>query len=149
MSIIDIGHTAFGCHDMDAALEFYALLGITESFRLTKEDGSIRLIYLHVSGDRFLELFPAGPSPEQRANNGPSSFKHLCLMTDDIEADVAHLRGHGVTIDTEIKLGMDTNQQAWIKDPDGNPIELMQISGTSPQRAVADGREPIVPAPQG
>ena len=144
MSITDMGHTALACHDLDKALEFYALLGITESFRLTKEDGTVRLIYLHISGDRFLELFPGGPSPEERETSGPASFRHICLLSDDIEADVEHLRGHGVTIDREVKLGLDTNKQAWVKDPDGNPIELMQISAESPQRAVAEGREPVV-----
>lgn len=144
MSITDIGHTALACHDLDTALEFYALLGITESFRLTKEDGTVRLIYLNVSGDRFLELFRGGPSPEQRAVAGPSSFRHICLLTDDIEADVEHLRAHGVTIDREVQLGLDTNKQAWVKDPDGNPIELMQISAESPQRAVSEGREPVI-----
>ena len=46
----------------------------------------------------------------------------------------------------EPKLGLDHNLQAWIKDPDGNAIELMQITPESPQRAVADGREPVIPA---
>jgi len=144
MSITDIGHTALACHDLDQALEFYALLGITESFRLKKEDGSVRLIYLHISGDRFLELFPGGPSPEERAASGPSSFRHICLLSDDIEADVEHLRSHGVTIDREVQQGLDTNKQAWVKDPDGNPIEFMQISTGSPQRAVSEGREPVI-----
>jgi lactoylglutathione lyase len=34
---------------------------------------------------------------------------------------------------------MDHNWQAWIDDPDGNAIELMQISPDSPQ-AAADKR---------
>ena len=144
MSITDIGHTALAAHDLDKALEFYALLGVAESFRLTKDDGSVRLIYLHISGDRFLELFPGGPSPEERAAGGPVSFRHICLLSDDIEADVEHLRANGVTIDLEVQLGLDTNKQAWVKDPDGNPIELMQISTGSPQRAVSEGREPVV-----
>jgi len=139
MSIIDIGHPAFGCHDLQKALDFYALLGITESFRLLKEDGSVRLIYLHVAGDRFIELFPGGPPPSDQTSKDRQSFRHLCLVTDDILGMVEHLRSNGVTIDTEPKLGLDFNTQAWVKDPDGNPIELMQLAPESPQRAVADG----------
>lgn len=139
MAILDIGHPAYGCHDLDAALQFYALLGIEESFRLVKEEGGVRLIYLHVAGDRFIELFPGGPPPEQRAAQQQQSYRHLCLVTDDIEGMVEHLRSNGVTIDTEPKLGLDFNTQAWVKDPDGNPIELMQLSPESPQRAIADG----------
>ena len=139
MAILDIGHPAYGCHDLDAALQFYALLGIEESFRLVKEEGGVRLIYLHVAGDRFIELFPGGPPPEQRVSQQQQSYRHLCLVTDDIEGMVERLRSNGVTIDTEPKLGLDFNTQAWVKDPDGNPIELMQLSPESPQRAIADG----------
>lgn len=139
MAILDIGHPAYGCHDLDAALQFYALLGIEESFRLVKEEGGVRLIYLHVAGDRFIELFPGGPPPEQRAAQQQQSYRHLCLVTDDIEGMVERLRSNGVTIDTEPKRGLDFNTQAWVKDPDGNPIELMQLSPESPQRAIADG----------
>lgn len=139
MAILDIGHPAYGCHDLGAALAFYALLGIDESFRLVREDGSVRLVYLHVAGDRFLELFPGGPAPEDRVSQSRQGYRHLCLITDDIEGMVEHLRSNGVTIDTAPKLGLDANIQAWVKDPDGNAIELMQLSPESPQRAISDG----------
>ena len=34
---------------------------------------------------------------------------------------------------TEIKLGMDKSRQAWIADPDGNQIELMEYGPASMQ----------------
>lgn len=139
MSITDIGHPAYGCHDLKAALDFYALLGITESFRLLKEDGTVRLVYLHVAGDRFIELFPGGPPLHDQASKDRQSYRHLCLVTDDIAGMVEHLRASGVTIDVEPKVGLDHNTQAWIKDPEGNQIELMQLAPESPQRAIADG----------
>jgi lactoylglutathione lyase len=136
MAITDIGHTALSCHDLEASIAFYNKLGISESFRLFREDGSVMLAYLHVAGDRFLELFPNGPEP---GTQPVGSFQHICLVTDDIHALVDDLRSKGITIDREIKEGLDHNLQAWITDLDGNPIEFMQISGRSPQRAVADG----------
>lgn len=139
MAILDIGHPAFGCHNLDASLAFYALLGIRESFRLLNDDGSPRLVYLYVAGDRFLELFPGGPEPADRAARERQSFRHLCLITDDAEETVKHLRANGVPIDAEPKMGLDFNIQAWIRDPDGNPIELMQLAPESPQRAIVDG----------
>jgi len=39
----------------------------------------------------------------------------------------------GVVIDRPIKEGKDGNLQAWIVDPDGNRIELMQIMPNSLQ----------------
>lgn len=137
MPITDLGHPAFACHDLDASLAFYDKLGIAESFRLLHDDGSVMLVYLHVAGDRFIEVFPGGPSPEERAEK--QSFMHICLAVDDLETTVEDLRAKGVTIDIEPKMGLDFNMQAWIADPDGNKIELMQYSEQSPQLAIANG----------
>ena len=129
--ITDVGHAAFAAYDLDSTLAFYAKLGIGEAFRLHHPDGSLMLIYLHVAGDRFIEVFPNGPAPDPQLR---TSFMHLCLLTDDLQATVEHLRGAGVTIDREPKRGLDGNWQAWVKDPDGNAIELMQLVEESPQR---------------
>ena len=140
--IVDLGHPAFACHDLDASLDFYAKLGIHESFRLMRDDGSLMLIYLHITDDRFIEVFPNGPSSEERA--GKQSFMHICLAVDDIEAFVEDIRRKGITIDVEPKMGLDFNVQAWIADPDGNKIELMQYSPESPQIAIRN--EAIFPS---
>jgi lactoylglutathione lyase len=136
--ITDLGHTAFAAYDLERTLAFYAHLGIRESFRLHREDGSLMLIYLHVGGDRFIEVFPNGPAP---APDRTGSFMHLCLLADDLQGLVAHLRAAGVAIEREPKVGLDHNWQAWIRDPDGNAIELMQLAADSPQRRVARGEQ--------
>ena len=56
---------------------------------------------------------------------------------DDIPAVCEHLRTEGVALDRETVVGVDGNRQAWVKDPDGNAIELMQLSEDSPQRKAA------------
>lgn len=136
--ITDLGHTAFRVHDLQKSLDFYALLGLRESFRLNRPNGELMLVYLHIAGDRFLELFPGGAPPDS-ATSG--SFMHICLVTDDLHAMVDQLRQQGVVITQEPKVGLDHNWQAWIKDPDNNPIELMQLSPESPQSRVAQGQE--------
>ncbi len=132
--ITDLGHPAFAAQDVGRTLEFYAPLGIEEAFRLHHDDGSLMLVYLHVSGDRFIEVFPGGPPTDP---DRPQSFMHLCLLTDDIQSAVEHLRQSGAPIVSETALGLDGNLQAWTRDPDGNQIELMQLSKNSPQRRAA------------
>jgi lactoylglutathione lyase len=134
--ITDLGHAAFAAYDLDATLEFYAKLGIHEAFRLHREDGSLMLVYLHIAGDRFVEVFPNGPAPDPGRRG---SFMHLCLVSDDLRGDVERLRAGGIAIRVEPKQGLDHNLQAWIADPDGNQIELMQLVEDSPQRKVARG----------
>lgn len=133
--LTDLAHTALRVHDLERSLAFYRALGLEESFRLHHEDGSLMLVYLHVGGDRFLELFPGGP--ETPVSGG--SFMHICLRSDDLHADVAALEAKGIAIDRGPSMGLDRNWQAWVTDPDGNAIELMQLSEDSPQRQVARG----------
>ena len=128
--ITDLGHPAFATHDVDEAIGFYGMLGIEEAFRLHNDDGSLMLVYLHVSGDRFIEVFPGGPSPDP---DREQSFMHICLLTDDLHAAVEHLRENDAPIAREPAIGRDGNWQAWTRDPDGNEIELMQLSEKSPQ----------------
>jgi len=132
--ITDLAHTAFAAHDVDASLAFYEQLGLRESFRLNHPDGSLMLVYLHLGGDRFIEIFPRGPEPDA---NRVHSFRHICLLSDDLRSDVERLRQQGIAIEIEPKEGLDYNLQAWIRDPDGNAIELMQISEASPQSRTA------------
>jgi lactoylglutathione lyase len=136
--ITDLAHTAFAVNDIDVALGFYAKLGLHESFRLHREDGSLMLVYLHIAGDRFLELFPNGPTP---ASDRVQSFRHICLATDDLKQTVADLEAAGVVIDRPFSVGLDHNYQAWISDPDGNAIELMQLVENGPQRRIARGED--------
>ena len=132
--ITDLGHAAFAAHDLEETLAFYRLLGVEEAFRLHHEDGSLMLVYLHVFGDRFIEIFPGGPEPDP---DRTQSFMHVCLLTGDLGDVVEHLRGEGIRIDREPAQGLDGNLQAWVRDPDGNAIELMQLVEDSPQRRTA------------
>ncbi len=128
--ILDIGHPAYSVSDIERSIQFYAKLGIKEAFRLYNDDGSLMLVYLHVAGDRFIELFPGGSGTGISAD---TSYRHLCLLVDDLGLTLEDLRRQRVDINRGPILGRDNNWQAWISDPDGNPIELMQISRDSPQ----------------
>lgn len=134
----DLAHAAFSVKDVDRTLAFYEQLGIREAFRLHHDDGTLMLVYLHVAGDRFIEIFPGGSGSDPKRKE---SFMHLCLLTEDLHAAVEALRAAGVALDREPTTGLDTNLQAWISDPDGNAVELMQLSPASPQRRVARGEK--------
>jgi len=136
--ITDLGHPAFAASDVDETLHFYATLGIEEAFRLHDDEGSLLLVYLHISGDRFIEVFPGGPPPDP---DRVQSFRHICLLTGDVHAVVEHLRENGAPIDSEPIVALDGNWQAWTHDPDGNKLELMQLCEESPQWRTARAAE--------
>ncbi len=137
-----IGHIALRCRDIETSLGFYTQrLGMLEMLRLFYDDGSLFLIYLRITDDQFLELFPDGTG-ERAPGREAVAINHLCLTVTDIERTIADLAAAGVPLTRPLKLGVDGNHQAWIDDPDGNRIELMQMGANSLQvQALARLRE--------
>ena len=126
--IMGIAHVAYNVSDMKASLDFYVnKLGFTHAFSLLRDDGTPGTEYLHAAPGQFIELFYSDKVP------AGGCYSHLCLQCENCEETVKALMSKGVPIDCMPKKGKDTNSQAWIHDPDGNQIELMQISSSSPQ----------------
>ena len=132
-SVAGIGHVAIRVKDVDRTLAFYVeKLGFKEMFRLERE-GKLWIVYLRITDTQFLEVFPdaiGDRAPDREANG----LNHVCLEVNDIDAAVTELTQTGVPLAREKQLGADGNFQAWIEDPDGNRIELMQMAAGSMQR---------------
>ena len=134
--ITAIGHAAFAVSDLDRSLDFYVRgLGLREAFRLYNDRGETWIVYLQVAPQAFLEFFPGGRLGERAAHQ---AYRHLCLLVDDIAATLAQLAQRGILPDRPARQGKDGNWQAWLTDPDGNRLELMQVMAGSPQ-ALAGG----------
>jgi catechol 2,3-dioxygenase-like lactoylglutathione lyase family enzyme len=115
-----LAHVCFTVSDLDRAIAFYRDgLGLKPAFDFTDENGERYGIYLHLGGRNFIELFQGDVDQPVEGQ----SFRHFCLEVDDIEATAQTLRERGIDV-SEIKLGRDHSYQAWIRDPDGNRIEL-------------------------
>ena len=131
-NIVGIGHVAIRVKDIDRTLDFYRdKLGFKEMFRLDR-DGRLWLMYLRVTDTQYIELFPeaAGDRAPPREANG---LNHICLEVDSIDGVLADLGRVGIPIAREKQMGADGNLQAWIEDPDGNRIELMQMDPNNMQ----------------
>ena len=126
-----IGHLAYQTANMEASLSFYRdILGFKHIFSINNDQSQPWIEYLMVPDGRFIELFH--PNSDSKPEIG-QSYLHLCLEVDDCAAAVRELESKGVTIDIPVKQGKDGNFQAWIKDPDGRRIEIMQLVETSGQ----------------
>jgi lactoylglutathione lyase len=131
--ISGIGHVAIRVKDVARTLDFYTgRLGFEEMFRLERE-GRLWIVYLRITDGQFLEVFPdaLGERAPAREANG---LNHVCLEVSDIDAVLRQLAERGVPLTQTKKLGADGNFQAWLEDPDGNRIELMQLAPDSMQR---------------
>ena len=125
--ITGFGHVAIKVTDLDRSLDFWERrVGFPEMLRLKRDDGSTWLVYLRITDDIYLEIFP-GAENERAPGWNANGVNHLCLTIDDLDGTVARMEAAGITITAPIKKGLDGNRQAWIEDPDGNRIELMEM----------------------
>jgi lactoylglutathione lyase len=144
-SITGIGHVALKVHDLDKSLEFYRdKLGFPEMMRMDHPDGGVWLVYLRITDEQFIEIFPGAENERSPGWNG-NAITHVCLTVDDLDAVVDRVERAGIALLIGKKTAGDGNRQAWIEDPDGNRIEFMELSPTSLQvqaiaRLRAEGR---------
>lgn len=145
--IVGLAHVAIKVTDLDRSLDFYInKLGFPEMLRLHKDDGSTWLVYLRITDEQYLEVFP-GAENDRAPGWDANGINHMCLAVEDIDAVVRRIEAAGISLLLPLKLAVDGNRQAWIEDPDGNRIELMEMDANSLQlKAIARLRREAVPA---
>lgn len=130
--ITGLTHAAVRVTDIDRSLDFYInVLGLTEQFRISREDGPPWLIYLKVAEGQFIELFPGAKGPHEEPEG--AAVVHICLQVDDIHKTYHELTEKGLQTRSEPIMGADNSWQFWTSDPDGNPIEFHQFTEESMQ----------------
>ncbi len=137
--VTGLGHIAINVTDLDRSLDFYTrMFEFPEMMRLHKDDGSTWLVYLRITDDQYLEIFPGAEEERAPASWRNNGMTHLCITVEDIADFVDRLTAKGVKLLLPLKDGLDGNRQAWVEDPDGNRIELMEMSPDSLQlKAIA------------
>ena len=144
--IRQLAHVCFFTDQLDAMVAFYRdALGFPVKFTLNTDDGELIGYYFDCGAATFIEIFDqkvavknwGGQVPELVAG---TQYKHFCLEVTGLAEDKALLESRGVAVTSPI-TGLDHSRQAWINDPDGNAIELMEYTHASLQL-----RRPI-PAP--
>ena len=127
-------HTMLRVSDPDAAVRFFALLGLEEVRRFDSEAGRFTLIFLAAPGQAGvaeLELThnwpPAdGGSPE--TYTGGRNFGHVAYRVGNIYDACQRLMDGGVTINRPPRDG----HMAFVRSPDGISVELLQDGRLEP-----------------
>lgn len=139
--IRQLAHLNFVTHDLPRLIDFYVnKLGMQVSFTLDNPQGQPFGYYFGCGNTSFLEFFDQKMGAEvwggkvEELTSG-TRYRHFCLEVTGLEEYCKILRSKGVEV-SEISLGMDNSWQAWITDPDGNQIELMEYGPASLQLTV-------------
>ena len=114
--------------DVARAVAFYARLGFTEAYRYPAEGDPLHVeltldaLRLGVAdqsaarGDHGLVVTPGGGGME------------VCVWTDDVDSAVSALADSGVPVISEPHdFQAGRLRVAWVTDPDGNPVELVEL----------------------
>ncbi len=120
----DTVHVRYMVDDVGAAVNFYTThLGFMLLTNYGPAFADVKRGYL-----RLLLSGPTSsagrPMPDGR-QPGPGGWNRIHLLVDDIDAEVARLRGAGVRLRNDVVTGPG-GKQILLDDPSGNPIELFQ-----------------------
>ena len=94
-------------------------MGYREAFRANDEKGQVRLVYMQISKNTFLEL---QPSAAQR----PAGFTHYGLHVEHVADAVAKFRKNGLTV-SDMNKSNTNALLANITDPYMGRIELAEL----------------------
>ena len=90
-----------------------------------------RMEYYEAAPHQYIVLvYPAGGRKlrEDRYLEDAYGYQHFCLEVSDVQAAYDAAARNGIRPETEISLGLAGSRQFWIRDPDGNRIELMEYT---------------------
>jgi len=136
--IRQLAHLCLYTDRLEEMRRFYGeTLGLRFAFPLNDGAGKAFGLYFDAGNSTFIEIFDRQGAQamwggaEARIERG-TAFRHLCFEVTGLDHLRTQLRARGVDV-TEPKVGMDLSRQAWISDPDGNRIELMEYTAQSSQ----------------
>ena len=121
-------HTMIRVADVQAAIDFFTLIGLEEVRRKESEQGRFTLIFLAAPGQEGvaeLELTYNWPNEDGSAPEtytGGRNFGHLAYRVDDIYETCQRLMDAGHTINRPPRDG----HMAFVRSPDGISVELLQ-----------------------
>ena len=133
-----LAHLNFVTKDLSKIIDFYVnKLGMKVKFTLDNKDSQPFGYYFECGNSTFLEFFDQAMAAEvwggkvEELTTG-TRHKHFCLEVIGLDEFCEELKSREVDI-SKISMGMDNSRQAWIADPDGNQIELMEYGPSSLQ----------------
>jgi lactoylglutathione lyase len=119
-------HAATRTSDLDRALAFYAVLGLKLKHKTELQKGRATLAFIEPPEGNFaLELVYNWGKDDPY--DGGERFGHFAFEVEDIDGLLPRLVAGGGAVQREPYLLEGSGSKlAFVTDPDGNPIELIE-----------------------
>jgi lactoylglutathione lyase len=128
---IKFGHVAFRVSDVERSVRWYQdAFGARKVFHAPRDGERQELMFLEFAKGQFIELFTEGREKVEIPRSA-IGYQHFCLAVDDIHQMLEHLAEMDVYSERPAREGRSHYLIAFVADPDGNVIELMEIKPAS------------------
>ncbi len=145
-------HVSLQCNDVQKTLDYYLKLGCERLFGIHEgDDPEPWDIYLKVAHEQYIELQPVKssnphPHPDKAVYHRDQTAWHFALQTESMENTLRDLAQNGIEVwkdpyrngrvvsMDDVFHSDDGCLVAWLVDPDGTPIEIMEQVGLTKQR---------------
>ncbi len=138
-----LNYIAICVKDLEKSMNFYCgILGLQRVDALCHLPGNPKAVWLK-AGETYLSLISAeNPGEALPVTTGvglyPQGFHHQCFSVENIEAFYKEVSVLTCRIERTLQVGTDGNRQFWLRDPDGYPVEFMELSMDGMQMSGGD-----------
>lgn len=126
--VLGVAHMAIYVKDLARTRQFYEeFLGFGEPFTLPAKDGSVRIAFVKVNENQYIEIFT-------EPDRGEGQLNHISFYTDDADRMYGYLKSKGAAVLGDrgsVGKGMTGNKNFNVKDPDGHIVEMVEYQPDS------------------
>jgi catechol 2,3-dioxygenase-like lactoylglutathione lyase family enzyme len=119
-------HVGLAVNDLDAEIAKYEKAGFKLGRRFTKPGMKAAMLFKDGTGAEFFEFENPDGELEQKIK------RHTAYVSDDLEKDVQQFLDDGCELAIPIEKGTVVKRYAYVKDPAGNYIELLEPADDMP-----------------
>ncbi len=122
-----INHIAVICSDYERSKRFYCqILGgqiVDETFREARNSYKLDLAFPGFQ----IELFSFPNPPKRPSTPEAQGLRHLAINVKDLDVAIGYLEDSGVFVEPVRVDELTNNRFTFFADPDGLPLELVEI----------------------
>lgn len=128
MKLDKVNHIAIIASEIERSIAFYVdVLGFTVIRKVYRQERDSWKVDLALHEDYLIELFTFPDAPQRPSYPEALGLRHLAFSVADIEVCIAELQAKGVKTET-IRIDPFTGCRCvFFADPDGLPLELVEI----------------------